>query len=32
VVVGRLSDREEEERLIAQLKGVNSALARMTRE
>ncbi|MBL8178697.1 MAG: hypothetical protein JNK48_28745 [Bryobacterales bacterium] len=31
-VVGRPWNRSEEERLIAQLKGVNSALARMTRE
>lgn len=31
-VVGHLWDRGEEERLIAQLKGVNSALARMSRE
>lgn len=32
VVVGHLSDRNEEQRLMAQLKGVNSALARLSRE
>lgn len=32
VVVGHMWDRSEEQRLIAQLKGVNSALARLSRE